>query len=79
MIKKFLKKGRLDYKYYFIDNKEKQKLQEKIKLKNILNNLDLEKDNSITKFVNSYISFTNIDYKPDNLENIKSDYITDLK
>jgi len=46
---------------------------------NKIKSLDLETDNSITKFVNNEISFNSIDYIPEGLESIKSEYIFDTK
>ena len=40
---------------------------------------DLPSDNSITKFVNSSVSFNDKKYVPENLESISSDFIIDSK
>ncbi len=45
----------------------------------IINNFDFLSDNSITKFVNNKVSFSDLKYIPENLVSIKSDYITDSK
>jgi hypothetical protein len=44
-----------------------------------LNNLDLLNDNSLTKYISSNISFNNIKYIPENLININSKYLIDIK
>jgi hypothetical protein len=44
-----------------------------------LNNLDLLNDNSLTKYISSNISFNNIKYIPENLININSKYLIDVK
>ncbi len=52
---------------------EKDRLLERVK------QLDLKTDTSITKFVNNKIAFESLDYIPNNLEYIKSDYVFDTK
>lgn len=52
---------------------------EKRKKIDFINNLDLKTDNSLTKFVNSSVSFNNKAYVPKNLEKIWSDYVYDSK
>jgi hypothetical protein len=61
-----------DYKfnYLFLNKSLKQVLEDKNKELDFINNLDLKTDASITKFVNSKVSFNNKKYIPDNLENI---------
>ena len=50
-----------------------------LKLKKILNNIDLENDNSLSKFVNNKVSFSDVEYIPDDLIDIDSPLIVDLK
>ena len=71
----FLNTWRLEIKELFID---KNKIEE-LKEKNNLKSYNLKNDDSLTKFVNNKISFNEPDYIPNNLENISSDYIFDIK
>ncbi len=65
--------------YIFIWKDKKMEL-ELIKSKlDFINNLDLETDSSITKFVNSKVSFNNKKYIPKNLEKLSSNYVYDSK
>jgi hypothetical protein len=44
-----------------------------------IKSLDLKTDDSITKFVNSKISFNSKSYIPSDLESISSEYVYDSK
>jgi len=52
---------------YWISSLEEKN---KIEFKELLNSVDFETDNSLTKFVNNKISFNKLDYVPQNLEKI---------
>jgi hypothetical protein len=67
------------FNYLFLNKFLKQELEEKNKKIDFINNLDLKTDNSITKFVNSTVSFNNKSYIPENLEKIGSDFVFDSK
>lgn len=54
-------------------NKYLKKDQEK------LNNMDFYEDSKITKFVNNIIHFNKSEYEPDDLEDIKGDFLVDSK
>lgn len=73
----FLSNKWLDFKdnYLLFNFEEKEKLEKQ----NYINSLDLETDSSITKFVNSSVSFKDKKYIPKNLVNIYSDYVHDTK
>ncbi|MDD3301934.1 MAG: M15 family metallopeptidase [Candidatus Gracilibacteria bacterium] len=43
------------------------------------NNYDFDTDSSFTKFVNNKVGFNKIDYIPDDLEKIESDYVLDIR
>ncbi|MDD3145383.1 MAG: alpha/beta fold hydrolase [Candidatus Gracilibacteria bacterium] len=88
IFKSFLNGENLGFKnnYFFLTSDEKKRLEdeniekdkiEKIKL--LLSNLDLKADSSIQKFVTSNLSFTNKAYIPEDLVNIRGDYIYDAK
>jgi hypothetical protein len=44
-----------------------------------IKNLDRETDSSLTKFVDSRVHFTDLEYVPENLENIESEFVFDTK
>ncbi len=69
----------IEENYIYIDDNWKKQLEEININKNFIKNLDLETDSSITKFVNSKISFNNKWYIPENLVSISSEYIFDAK
>jgi len=52
---------------------------EELKLRNIKYLIDLEKDNSIQKFVNNKVSFNDVKYIPKDLVELKWEFIIDLK
>ncbi|MDD3793818.1 MAG: alpha/beta fold hydrolase [Candidatus Gracilibacteria bacterium] len=88
IFKSFLNGENLGFKdnYFFLTNDEKKRLEdeniEKDKIENtklLLTKLDLKTDNSIQKFVTSNLSFTNKAYVPEDLVNIRGDYIYDAK
>lgn len=64
-----------------IDTKQLERELERIKRSKLdkIYNLDLNTDESITKFVNSKVSFNNKWYIPKELVSIKSDYVFDTK
>ncbi len=74
-ISDFLKNDKLNFEELFLDNKK----IEQIKKDNQILSLDFETDNSITKFVNNIVSFTSLDYIPEKLEKIESEYVFDTK
>ena len=74
-IKAFLEDSYLDWNYLFLGSRNIDKLIKWIWTLNV----DLEKDSSITKFVNDRVSFTKLSYIPRNLENITSDFVYDTK
>ena len=51
----------------------------RLRIKKLLNSIDLETDNSIQKFVNNKIGFNDLNYVPLKLEKIDSEYIYDMK
>ncbi|MDF1682342.1 MAG: hypothetical protein P1U46_00820 [Patescibacteria group bacterium] len=55
-----------------IDNKNKEKLENEMWI-------DLEKDDSIQKFVTSNLSFNDKSYIPSNLVSIYSNFVFDAK
>lgn len=88
IFKSFLNWENLGFKnnYFFLTTDEKLRLEEeniekdKIeKTKLLLSKLDFKTDSSIQKFVTSNLSFTNKAYVPDDLVNIRWDYIYDAK
>jgi len=81
IINNFLNWEELDFNnnYLFIDQSEKNILEQKNKKDEFIKNLDLETDSSITKFVNSKISFNDKWYIPENLVSISSEHIFDAK
>lgn len=78
---KFLNSWDLNLKnnYFFLDKEAKIELELKNSKLEFINSLDLETDNSFTKFVNSSVSFNNKTYIPENLVSFKSTYIIDTK
>jgi len=69
-------------KEFFLNQKkleEYKKQKQKKDLIKYLNNLDLNSDNSITKFVNNKIHFNNITYIPENLVFVSWKHIIDGK
>jgi len=52
---------------------------EELKLRNIKYLIDLEKDDSIQKFVNNKVSFNDVKYIPKDLVELKWEFIIDLK
>ncbi len=69
----------IDENYIYINEEWKKQLEKINKNKDFINNLDLESDNSITKFVNSKVSFNDKKYIPKNLEKIWSEFVFDNK
>ena len=68
-----------EQKYFMLDAKNKKNWEEQsIKYNNIFN-ADLESDDSITKFVNSKVSFNDKSYVPSNLVKFSSQYVADGK
>ncbi|MGB2111323.1 MAG: hypothetical protein ACPHY8_05900, partial [Patescibacteria group bacterium] len=68
-----------EQKYFMLDAKNKKIWEEEsIKYNNIFN-ADLESDDSITKFVNSKVSFNDKSYVPSNLVKFSSQYVADGK
>ncbi len=65
--------------YYFIDSEEKEKLIKNLLNKDSIKSYDMKTDSSITKFVNSKVSFNKLWYVPNDLEEIDSEYIDDTK
>ena len=61
-----------DFLKYELEKIKKQKID-------LINSYDLENDDSLTKFVNSSISFNDKEYIPENLKKIASNYIYDSK
>ena len=59
--------------------KIEEKKQVKIDLQNYINNLDLETDNSLTKFVNSKVHYKDVWFIPENLVPVSSKYVIDSK
>lgn len=86
IIYSFLNDEKLDFKTLFLDSqkkkeleKENEKLSEKIKTDIFLKSLDLKTDNSITKYVSNKVSFNDLKYIPNDLENIDWDFLIDVK
>ena len=69
----------LDENYIYINEEWKKQLEKINKNKDFINNLDLQSDNSITKFVNSKVSFNDKKYIPKNLEKLWSEFVFDNK
>lgn len=68
-----------DENYYYIDLEAKFELETINNRLEYIKSLDLENDNSLTKFVNSKISFNSKSYIPSDLESISSEYVYDSK
>ncbi|MDD2907628.1 MAG: alpha/beta fold hydrolase [Candidatus Gracilibacteria bacterium] len=84
IFKKYLNGENLGFEnnYFFLGNDQKialEKENEALKEDEKINNLDLYSDNSFQKFVTSNLSFTNKAYIPEDLVNIRGDYIYDAK
>ena len=56
----------------------KRLLNEKVK-NNMLTTFDLEKDDSLTKYVDPDIPFLALDYIPENLTKLESEFLVDTK
>jgi len=52
---------------------------EEAKKRFYLENLDLDRDDSVTKYVDPNVSFNNLGYVPDNLVSVKWEYVKDSK
>ena len=61
------------------ERKEKEKKRERIEFRKYIYNLDLEKDTSLTKFVNNKVHYNKLWYVPENLVSVWWKYIVDWK
>jgi len=62
-----------------IEEEKKRILKEKKDYKNYIKNIDLESDNSLTKFVNNKVHFDELWYIPEDLVSVWSKYVIDSK
>jgi hypothetical protein len=74
IFKQFLETGDLDFKknYLFLDEKTRKLLE-------LENEIDFYTDSSLQRFVTSDIPFDNMQYVPEDLVYITSEYISDMK
>ena len=56
-----------------------KKIRQNNDLQNYLNSLDLDNDNSLTKFVNNKVHYNDLAYIPENLVKVSSKHIIDWK
>jgi D-alanyl-D-alanine carboxypeptidase len=77
--KKILEKLVQNEKNLIKIKKELEKQRQEKELENYLNNLDLDSDNSITKFVNNKVHYNNLAYVPKNLVKVAWEHIIDGK
>lgn len=75
----FTKKWILESKYTFLDKNEVKRITNWINNKYIFDNIDLETDSSLTRFVNNKVSFTDIWYVPGELVPVWWEHIIDSK
>lgn len=82
----FLKWEKLEFYELFLDENLKNKLENANKIadeekekEKAMKSLDFETDTSITKYVSNKISFQKLSYIPNDLTNIKSEYLIDSK
>lgn len=75
----FLENWKLDNRYIFIDDYERDIIRTRINNEQALNSFDYKTDSSIKKYVDPNNSFNSLDYTPEWLERISSKYVYDTK
>ena len=76
---KFEKQDRLEKQELKIKLEIERKEKERIEFRKYINNLDLETDTSLTKFVNNKVHYNELWYLPKNLVSVWSKYVVDWK
>ena len=74
-----IKQEKIELEQKKLLEKQKEELRKKLEKQSYIDNLDLETDSSLTKFVSSDVSFTDKWYVPEKLEKIASEHIYDAK
>ena len=78
-IELFLSDKKWNQDVYKISEVEKQSLLNFLKKEREIQQLDLQTDTSLTKFVNNEIHFETLSYIPENLVGVSSEYVYDAK
>ena len=74
-----IKQEKIELEQRNLLEKQKEELRNKLEKQSYIDNLDLETDSSLTRFVSSDVSFTDKLYVPENFEKIASDHVYDAK
>lgn len=68
-----------DNNYMLLTQEKHKEIKDMYEKEIYIKNLDRETDSSLTKFVDSRVHFTDLEYVPENLENIESEFVFDTK